>query len=91
MGFLKKKEAVDTFVHREPQGYPVYEIGYRDHLKALQEHLGAFENLLVIGRQGLFRYNNMDHSVTMGQRAAHTVLGRIEDFAGVAASGDYFD
>lgn len=91
MGFMKKKEAVDTFVHREPQGYPVYEIGYREHLKALQEHLGAYENLLVIGRQGLFRYNNMDHSVTMGQRAAHTVLGRIEDFQGVAASGDYFD
>ncbi len=91
MGFLKKKEVVDTFVHREPQGYPVYEIGYREHLQALLDHLHSFQNLLVIGRQGLFRYNNMDHSVTMGQRAAHTVLGRIEDFAGVAASGDYFD
>ena len=91
MGFCTKGQVLETFVHRERHGYPVYDIGYKEHLNACKEHLATYENLVTVGRQGLFRYNNMDHSVLMGRRAAHTIMGRLEDFDAVAASGDYFD
>jgi len=60
--------------------YPVYDLDYRGKLKAILDYVWAIPNLLTIGRGGLYRYNNMDHSIKMGLlAAAHVVTGAARD------------
>ena len=60
--------------------YPVYHIGYRDDLIKLKKYLGVFSNLQIAGRNGIFRYNNMDHSIEMGLYAAWNILENARRF-----------
>ena len=53
-------------VLRIPRCYPVYEKGYKDILRPVQEYLNQIKNLYPIGRYGTFKYNNQDHSILMG-------------------------
>ena len=62
-------------VHRVPEACPVHATGYREVVAALLEALAAFENLQSVGRNGLFSYNQMSHSVECGLLAARNVLG----------------
>ena len=64
----------------EEYSYPVYDLAYRDKLKTVLDFIWPIENLLTIGRGGLFRYNNMDHSIKMGVLAAqHVAYGEDRD------------
>lgn len=69
-GLLAAGEARLLDIARAPRAYPVYDLSYRPRLEALRAHVGELENLATTGRQGLFRYNNMDHSILMGRHAA---------------------
>lgn len=61
-------------VVRIPKCYPVYEHGYKKHLKPVEEFLSKQEGISVIGRYGAFKYNNQDHSILMGMLAAENFL-----------------
>ena len=65
---------LNMHVLKVPKSYPVYKIGYKDHLKIIEDHLGQLGNLQVIGRYGAFKYNNQDHSILMGILAARNIL-----------------
>ncbi len=71
---IKEKDIIDAYVHRIPKEYPVYHIGYNDDLKIIKNYLKRFNNLQIIGRNGIFRYNNMDHSIEMGLYAAWNII-----------------
>lgn len=73
-GLVGSAPITDGSVFRVPRCYPVYERGYRERLKPVEEHLGRIENLHVIGRYGAFKYNNQDHSILMGILAAENIL-----------------
>lgn len=62
------------FVQRVKNCYPVYNRGYKENLKPLEEYLSTIENLSIIGRYGAFKYNNQDHSILMGMLAAENIL-----------------
>jgi protoporphyrinogen oxidase len=64
-----------AFVVRSEKAYPVIEIGYEEKLAVIKAYLDQFENLLPIGRSGMFKYNNQDHAIATGLCAARTVLG----------------
>lgn len=64
-----------ALVRRKPRAYPVYRVGYGDLSKLVLDALEALPDSVTCGRQGLFRYNNMDHSIEMGRYAALEVLG----------------
>ncbi len=66
IGLLKKDEVVASFIHRERYSYPLYDLTYREHVKACLDWQKRFENFEATGRQGLFQYGNMDHSLAMG-------------------------
>jgi len=57
-----------------PRSYPLYEIGYRNSIDVIRQHLQTIPNLIPIGRYGSFKYNNQDHSLLMGLRAADQIL-----------------
>jgi len=64
----------DYTVVRVPKAYPVYMRGYRNNLGIIEEYLRRFKNLQLVGRYGLFKYNNMDHSIMTGLLAARNIL-----------------
>ncbi len=92
-GLLTPGECRPIHTTRLRYAYPIYDLGYREHLRRLLDHVEGIENLHTTGRQGLFRYNNMDHSVAMGRHIAKGVIGKadIEGHAEVAAEDDLFE
>ncbi len=75
-GIVSRRYLINAFVTRCPQAYPVYALGYRAALETVRHYLTGFENLYMMGRQGLFRYCNSDHAMIMGRLAAEKALGR---------------
>jgi protoporphyrinogen oxidase len=74
-GIVKRDQILAGFVVRSPKAYPVIEIGHRQHVETIKVWLDQFENLLPIGRSGMFKYNNQDHAMATGLLAARTALG----------------
>jgi len=62
-------------VVRVPKAYPVYDPNYKAQLAIIKDYLGQISLIQVIGRNGLHRYNNQDHSMMMGLYAAWNILG----------------
>ncbi|ELR97383.1 NAD(P)/FAD-dependent oxidoreductase [Gloeocapsa sp. PCC 73106] len=69
------EEIEDGTVIRQLKAYPVYDAEYQEHLKVIQDYVSTFENLQTIGRNGMHRYNNQDHSMLTGLLAAKNILG----------------
>jgi len=65
---------VDKFVHRERNAYPVYYIGYEEYFNSVKEYISQFLNFQTIGRCGMYKYNNMDHSILTGLLAARNII-----------------
>jgi protoporphyrinogen oxidase len=74
LGLIGENEVEDYFTYRMKHAYPIYDIYYREHLDVIRNFLNRFENLYSFGRNALFRYNNMDHSVEMGLAVAESVI-----------------
>ena len=72
-GLIGSAQISDGFVHRVKNCYPVYNRGYKENLKPIQDYLTSIGNLSVIGRYGAFKYNNQDHSILMGILAAENI------------------
>jgi protoporphyrinogen oxidase len=64
------------FVVRSEKAYPVIERGYQEKIDTIKAYLDQFENLLPIGRSGMFKYNNQDHAMATGIYATRMALGR---------------
>lgn len=64
------------FIVRSEKAYPVIERGFREKIETIKAYLDRFENLLPIGRSGMFKYNNQDHAMATGIYAARTALGQ---------------
>jgi protoporphyrinogen oxidase len=91
VGLLQPGEARGIDLHRLAYAYPVYDLTYKANLETLKATAKAVRNFKTTGRQGLYRYNNMDHSVAMGRRIAKTLLQGSDARADeVAAGKEYF-
>lgn len=75
MGVLEREQVRSGFVVRSRQAYPVLEMGHQAPLSLVKRWLGTIRNLQTIGRGGMFKYNNQDHSIATGLLAARTALG----------------
>lgn len=92
LGFVRKKEVIDCFIHKEKYAYPVYDLNYKEHLGIIKGYLTQFKNLQIIGRAGSFRYNNQDHALEMGIMAARSVIeGKQYDIEEIGAEQEYFE
>ena len=63
------------YVVRVPKAYPMYDETYADRVATIREWLDPIENLQQVGRNGLHRYNNSDHSMLTAIRAVENYLG----------------
>jgi protoporphyrinogen oxidase len=91
IGLIEPDEVLDGFVRKLPHAYPVYDLAYKENLAPILEFVHGLENIKTGGRQGLFRYNNMDQSIEMGRRMAWTLIDeRDAGHEAVATESEYF-
>lgn len=74
IGLIKKEEVVHSIIRRERFSYPLYDLTYREHVKKILGWMKGLQNFHASGRQGLFQYGNMDHSIAMGLVLADKLL-----------------
>ena len=73
-GFIKTSELAESVVLRSTFGYPVYMVGYDAAIDTLMCELMCFPNLVTGGRQGLYKYVDMDIASEMGLSMADFLL-----------------
>ena len=73
MGILQRKHLKDAVVVRVKKAYPSYYGSYR-HFSIVQTFLNNIENLFPIGRNGMHRYNNSDHSMLTAMAAVENIM-----------------
>lgn len=81
----------DGTVIRQKKAYPVYDGEYKQHLKVLQDYVSTFENLQTVGRNGMHRYNNQDHSMLSALLAAENIMGANHDLWQVNTERSYHE
>ena len=91
LGLIDPATVLDGAVVRVPKAYPVYDGTYRRGLEAVREFLARVPNLQLIGRNGMHRYNNQDHSMLTAMLAARNVLGGRYDLWQVNVDSDYLE
>jgi protoporphyrinogen oxidase len=91
IGFGGAGRLVRGHVIRVRDAYPVYGEEFARHLAAIRAGLAPLANLQVAGRNGMHRYNNMDHSILTGLLAARNVLGERHDLWAVNADETYLE
>ena len=92
IGLLQKDDVIDGTVIREKKAYPAY-TGTYGNFPILQMYLNGFKNLYCIGRNGMHRYNNQDHSMLTAMEAVDHILrgGAKEDIWNVNADSEYHE
>jgi protoporphyrinogen oxidase len=65
VGYLNRSDVFDTYVVRVKHAYPYYDLCYRAKLDTIVSFL-EHEHVSLLGRTGIFQYNNSDNSIEMG-------------------------
>jgi hypothetical protein len=91
IGLIDPREVKDGTVVRMEKAYPVYDQTYQDSVATIRRYLETFSNLQTIGRNGLHRYNNQDHSMLTGVYAAGNILGERHDVWSVNTEKEYHE
>ena len=81
----------DGTVIRQYKAYPVYDDTYRTNVDVIKKYIQQFENLQTVGRNGMHRYNNSDHSMLTGLLAAKNILGEKHDLWNVNVERSYHE
>ena len=92
IGLARYADVEDGCVFRVPKAYPVYGSDYRTHLEVIREFMDGLTNCRTVGRNGLHRYNNQDHSMLTGMFAVRNLLfGEQNDLWSINADMEYHE
>lgn len=82
LGIIRRSALVDSVVLRMPKAYPAY-FGTYARFNEIRQFLDMFENLFLIGRNGMHRYNNQDHSMLTAMTAVDNIIAGRKDKANI--------
>jgi protoporphyrinogen oxidase len=91
IGLIVPKDVEDGTVVRMRKAYPVYDQHYHKSLETVRRYLETFSNFQTVGRNGLHRYNNQDHSMLTAIYAARNIVGERHDVWSVNTEMDYHE
>jgi protoporphyrinogen oxidase len=74
-----------------PKAYPIYDSAYRGHLDAVREGIDPIANLHTVGRNGMHKYNNQDHSMLTAMMAVWNMQGAAHDIWAVNTDFEYHE
>jgi len=78
IGIAKKESVLDSVVVKVPKAYPAY-FGTYNKFGELKAWLDGIDNLFLIGRNGMHKYNNMDHSMLSAKEAVNAISSNSKD------------
>jgi len=76
IGILKAEDVEDSHVVHVPKTYPAY-FGSYDRFDTIREFTDGFENLFLVGRNGMHKYNNQDHSMLTAMTAVENIVNGV--------------
>ncbi len=88
---IEPDEVEDGTVVRMKKAYPVYDQQYQESLATIRRYLESIGNLQTVGRNGLHRYNNQDHSMLTAVYAARNIVGDKHDVWSVNTEMEYHE
>ena len=91
MKLVDRSLVIDGFVIRETDSYPVYFVGYKKYYNILHDYITNVSNLQCIGRGGMYKYNNQDHSIYTGILAAKNYCGANYNIWNVNVDAEYHE
>jgi len=78
IGIIDASDVIDATVIRVPKTYPAY-FGTYDQFDKIQEHMDTYKNLYLVGRNGMHKYNNQDHSMLTAMISVDNIIEGRED------------
>ena len=78
INFIEKGDVLDSIVVRMQKVYPAY-FGTYDKFDIIRNYTDNFDNLFLIGRNGMHRYNNQDHSMLSAIVAVENIINEVKD------------
>jgi protoporphyrinogen oxidase len=92
LGLARREQLEFGFVERVPKAYPMYDADYAERVHAIRSWLDGLDNFIQVGRNGLHRYNNSDHSMLTAMRAVENLVkGTDHDIWAVNAESAYHE
>ena len=91
LGLAPGARVVDGTVIRMPKAYPIYDGDYREHLDAVRGHIDPIANLHTVGRNGMHKYNNQDHSMLTALFAVENMYGAAHALWAVNTDFEYHE
>lgn len=91
IGLAKAEEVEKAFIVRMPKAYPIYDQSYHLHVETIRRWLTGLKNIQPVGRNGMHRYNNQDHSMMTALLAARNIDGGHYDCWQVNTDAEYHE
>jgi len=92
LGLVARASVIDGTVVRAPKAYPVYDDTYQASVETVRRWLAeAVPALQVVGRNGMHKYNNQDHSMMTALLAARNLMGAQYDVWAVNTDAEYHE
>jgi protoporphyrinogen oxidase len=92
IGLARPEMVKRGFAVRVHKAYPIYDAEYAERVATIRGWLETISNLQQVGRNGLHRYNNSDHSMLTAMRAVDNILlGSEHDIWAVNAESVYHE
>jgi protoporphyrinogen oxidase len=92
IGLIPSEVVEAGFIVRVPQAYPVYDASYTEHVNAIRVWLESeAPNVYPVGRNGMHRYNNQDHSMLTAMLAVENIGGAHHDLWSVNVDEEYHE
>jgi protoporphyrinogen oxidase len=91
LGLADSGRVLDGSVVRVEKAYPIYDPGYQANLAVIRPALARFSNLQPVGRNGMHKYNNQDHSMMTAMLAVRNLGGESFDLWNVNSDAEYHE
>jgi len=91
LGLANKNDMEEGTVVRMPKAYPIYDMTYRESLEVVRQFLKQLDNLQLVGRNGMHKYNNQDHSMLTAMLSAENILGANHDLWAINVEQEYHE
>jgi protoporphyrinogen oxidase len=91
LGLADGAQVKDAAVVRMAKAYPIYDSTYAEHLKQVRSHIDPIANLHLIGRNGMHKYNNQDHSMLTAMMTVWNMQGEAHDVWSVNTDFEYHE
>jgi len=91
LNIAQASDVEDGAVIRMPKAYPIYDAMYREHLDNIRDFIDPIPNLHTVGRNGMHKYNNQDHSMLTAMMALWNMAGASHDLWAVNTDFEYHE